>query len=126
MKRPEETMRALSREELEQMLQNDFLMASSCDAEQVVQVVEELMAREGQSEAVRRARTSASLEAFWKRYEGERGAAGINAPTTAEEKGMDGGSGSGGAAGRCGSAPQRGTRGCSRSTAHGRRRTARR
>ena len=63
-------MRALSREELEQMLQNDFLMASSCDAEQVVQVVEELMAREGQSEAVRRARTSASLEAFWKRYEG--------------------------------------------------------
>lgn len=31
-------MRALSREELEQMLQNDFLMASSCDAEQVVQV----------------------------------------------------------------------------------------
>ena len=47
MKRPEETMRALSREELEQMLQNDFLMASSCDAEQVVQVVEELMAREG-------------------------------------------------------------------------------
>lgn len=44
MKRPEETMRALSREELEQMLQNDFLMASSCDAEQVVQVVEELMA----------------------------------------------------------------------------------
>ena len=47
MKRPEETMRALSQEELEQMLQNDFLMASSCDAEQVVQVVEELMAREG-------------------------------------------------------------------------------
>lgn len=40
MKRPEETMRALSQEELEQMLQNDFLMASSCDAEQVVQVVE--------------------------------------------------------------------------------------
>ena len=37
MKRPEETMRALSQEELEQMLQNDFLMASSCDAEQVVQ-----------------------------------------------------------------------------------------
>ena len=92
-------MRALSREELEQMLQNDFLMASSCDAEQVVQVVEELMAREGQSEAVRRARTSASLEAFWKRYEGERGAAGTT---------------------------RRGTRGCSRSTAHGRRRTARR
>ena len=56
MKRPEETMRALSREELEQMLQNDFLIASSCDAEQVVQVVEELMAREGQSEAVRRKR----------------------------------------------------------------------
>ena len=80
MKRPEETMRALSREELEQMLQNDFLMASSCDAEQVVQVVEELMAREGQSEAVRRARTSASLEAFWKRYEGERGAAGTTRP----------------------------------------------
>ena len=102
MKRPEETMRALSREELEQMLQNDFLMASSCDAEQVVQVVEELMAREGQSEAVRRARTSASLEAFWKRYGGER---------------------------RCWPlrfCPRRGTRGCSRSTAHGRRRTARR
>ena len=70
-------MRALSREELEQMLQNDFLMASSCDAEQVVQVVEELMAREGQSEAVRRARTSASLEAFWKRYEGEAGHEGM-------------------------------------------------
>ena len=60
MKRPEETMRAWSREDLEQMLQNDFLMASSCDAEQDDQVVEELMAREGQSEAVRRARTSAS------------------------------------------------------------------
>lgn len=40
-------MRALSQEELEQMLQNDFLMASSCDAEQVVQVVEELMALGG-------------------------------------------------------------------------------
>ena len=87
MKRPEETMRALSREELEQMLQNDFLMASSCDAEQVVQVVEELMAREGQSEAVRRARTSASLEAFWKRYEGERGAAGTTRPRRRRKRG---------------------------------------
>ena len=87
MKRPEETMRALSREELEQMLQNDFLMASSCDAEQVVQVVEELMAREGQSEAVRRARTSASLEAFWKRYEGERGAAGKMRPRRRRKRG---------------------------------------
>ena len=80
-------MRALSREELEQMLQNDFLMASSCDAEQVVQVVEELMAREGQSEAVRRARTSASLEAFWKRYEGERGAAGTTRPRRRRKRG---------------------------------------
>ena len=80
-------MRALSREELEQMLQNDFLMASSCDAEQVVQVVEELMAREGQSEAVRRARTSASLEAFWKRYEGERGAAGKTRPRRRRKRG---------------------------------------
>ena len=87
MKRLEETMRALSREELEQMLQNDFLMASSCDAEQVVQVVEELMAREGQSEAVRRARTSASLEAFWKRYEGERGAAGTTRPRRRRKRG---------------------------------------
>ena len=65
MKRPEETMRALSREELEQMLQNDFLMASSCDAEQVVQVVEELMAREGQSEAVRRELTEATMAGLW-------------------------------------------------------------
>ena len=45
-------MRALSQEELEQMLQNDFLMASSCDAEQVVQVAEELMA-EGMSHLAR-------------------------------------------------------------------------
>ena len=62
-------MRALSREELEQMLQNDFLMASSCDAEQVVQVVEELMAREGQSEA------------------GERGAAGTTRPRRRRKRG---------------------------------------
>lgn len=118
-------MRALSQEELEQMLQNDFLMASSCDAEQVVQVVEELMAREGSRKQYGGPGHRQSLEAFGNAMK-ESGRGGNNAPTTAEEKGMDGGQRFWRRCWPLRFCLRRGTRGCSRSTAHGRRRTARR